>query len=94
MDGKLQNINKQKYILNQSDGRRYDVYRVETNNEKVKDESFIIYVETTYINRYVNYPESITLSEDQKFEYEDTQDIVSPYRMLENQVTYKFSKIL
>jgi len=39
-------------------------------------------------------PASITLTEDQKVQYEDIKFIVSPYHILEQDVNYKMNKIL
>jgi hypothetical protein len=52
-----------------------------------------IYVHIAYLYRYINLPTSITLTEDQKVQYEDTKFIVSPYHILEQEVTYKMYRI-
>lgn len=54
----------------------------------------MLYVQLLFINRYVNFPASIELSEDQKFEYQDTKTFVSPYQVRSSNVAYKFSKLL
>lgn len=53
-----------------------------------------IYVHIVYLYRYVNLPASITLTEDQKVQYEDIKFIVSPYHILEQESTYKMQRIL
>ena len=53
-----------------------------------------IFASIVYINRYVNLPASITLSEDQKLQYEDIKFIVSPYTIAKQDSTYKFAKIM
>ena len=58
------------------------------------DDTYVVYVQMTFINRYVNFPAQIDLSEDQKFEYEDSKKFVSPYSTREFSSTYKFQKIM
>lgn len=47
-----------------------------------------------YLNRYANLPQSISLNEDQKLQYEDSKFIVSPYSAEAQKSTYKYAKIL
>ena len=42
----------------------------------------------------MNFPKSIELSEDQKFEFTDSKTFVSPYQVAQQVSTYKFAKIL
>ena len=60
----------------------------------MKDETSLIYVVATYVNRYVNFPQSITLSEDQKLQYEDNKYFLSIYDVFESNIAYKFTKLL
>lgn len=58
------------------------------------DEELEVSVQVVYLNRYVNLPQSISLNEDQKLQYEDSKFIVSPYPAATQRSTYKYAKIL
>lgn len=47
-----------------------------------------------FLDRYVNLPQSISLSEDQRLQYEDSRHLVSPYAVDEQKATYKFAKVM
>jgi Ribophorin I len=47
-----------------------------------------------FINRYINLPASITLSEDQRLQYADTKFIVSPYAIQSQESTYRSAKFM
>lgn len=53
-----------------------------------------IVVQVVYLDRYVNLPQSITLSEDQRFQYEDVKYLVSPYLVQSQKANYKFARII
>jgi hypothetical protein len=58
------------------------------------DEEVEIIVQVVFLDRYVNLPQSITLSEDQRLQYEDTKYLVSPYPVHEQKTNYRFAKIM
>ena len=60
----------------------------------MKDEVSTMLITVLFINRYENFPSTITLSEDQKLEYEDNKYFVSMYDVTESSIFYKFSRIL
>lgn len=70
------------------------LYRVEIKNRPHEKETLNVAVSITYLNRYVNYPAAIDMTEDQKFEYLDTKRFVAPYLTRSDTVTYKFAKLL
>ena len=53
-----------------------------------------LWVQAVYLYRYSNLPASITLTEDQKLQFEDVKFLVSPYHALNQESTYKFAKLL
>ena len=58
------------------------------------DEEVELIAQIVYLDRYVNLPQSISLSEDQRLQYEDIKYLVSPYDVQEQKTTYKFAKIM
>jgi hypothetical protein len=58
------------------------------------DEEVELIVQLVFLDRYVNLPQSISLSEDQRLQYEDTKSLVSPYAVSEQKSTYKFAKVM
>lgn len=58
------------------------------------DEEVEIIAQVVFLDRYVNLPQSITLSEDQRLQYEDTKYLVSAYPVHEQKATYRFTKIM
>lgn len=67
---------------------------MQLKNRLRKDETFTLAATIIFLNRYINYPQAIDLTEDQKFEYEDNKNFLSPYPVKEAIVTYKFSKLM
>ena len=70
---------------------KYDV--ILPSNYQVGDIGDLV-IHIVYLYRYVNLPASITLTEDQKVQYEDVKYIVSPYHIVDHETTYKFARIL
>lgn len=79
------------YIYN---GGSYANYRVKLPFNLNIDEEMEIVAQLVYLDRYVNLPQTITLSEDQRFQYEDTKYLVSPYLVHSQKANYKFAKIM
>lgn len=70
------------------------MFSVRLPRELSKDEQIILVIETIFLNKYMNFPLSIELSEDQKFEYADSKTFVAPYPVRQQVVNYKFAKIM
>ncbi len=76
------------------DGASFASYSVRLpSNYQIGDEGELT-AHLIYINRYVNLPASITLSEDQRLQYADTKFIVSPYSIQSQESTYRFAKVM
>ena len=72
----------------------YANYRIKlASNHHIGDEGEV-YIVVYYLNRYVNLPQSITMNEDQKLQYEDVKFMVSPYDVQAQTTSYKFTKLL
>lgn len=70
------------------------LYKVNPKRSLLDEQTYTLVVSTIYLNRYINYPTSIELTEDQKFEYEDNRNYLSPYPVRDGITTYKFTKIM
>lgn len=57
---------RSQYIFN---GKKYAIYKVDLERSYFENEEGQINVVAIYLNRYVNFPEAISMSEDQKFEF-------------------------
>lgn len=57
------------------------IYEISIKKRLHKDDSYTLVTSIVFLNRYVNYPASIDLSEDQKFEYKDNKKFLSPYHV-------------
>ena len=64
-----------------------------SHNVNVGEEADLV-INIGYINRYVNLPASIGLSEDQKLQYEDIKFMLSPYAVSSQESIYKMAKFL
>ena len=53
-----------------------------------------IYINVFYLYRYNNLPASITLTEDQKLQFEDIKFLVFPYHCIEQETSYRFVRFL
>lgn len=75
------------------EGQTLAKYRVALpHNYQVGDIGDLI-IHIVYLYRYVNLPASITLTEDQKVQYEDVKFIISPYHIIDHESTYKFLRV-